>query len=216
MLNPDLKKKWAEFVVHWELTNGRHYPWRWTDDPYRVLIAEVLLKRTTSTAASRLYNEFLKRYPDVFSLSRAHTKDLKDLLKDIGLHRQRARQLKAMSEYIVEVYGGEIPPDYQKLLKIPGVGDYTASAILVFGYGIPKAVVDSNVERTITRAFLVDKKCVKRLAEELTPKEAKEKFLKAYTYGLIDLGGLVCHYRYPKCKSCPLKEICQTHRSSVK
>lgn len=210
MLDSTLKKRWVNAVVCWELENGREYPWRWITDPYKVLIAEVLLKRTTSTAASRLYGLFLEKYPDIFSLSKARVEELEEILRGIGLYRQRAKQLKTMATYIVEVYKGRIPANYQQLLKIPGVGDYTASAVLVFGYGIPRAVIDSNVERVIMRAFSVDKKSVRQLADELTPKNVDEKTLKAYTYGMIDLGALVCHYRRPRCELCPVKSLCKS------
>jgi len=213
LIRPDIREKWVKAVVDWEFENGRRYPWRWIEDPYRILIAEVLLKRTTSTAASRAYTAFLERFPDVFSLYQAKVEDIEPLLRDIGLYRQRAHQIRAMAEYIVKEYSGELPPEYQKLIKVPGIGDYTASAVLVFAYGIPRPVVDSNVERVIARAFLTDKKGVKTIAEALLPRSAGNDTLRAYSYGLIDLGASTCHYKYPKCNSCPVSDLCRTFMS---
>jgi len=131
----------------------RHFPWREPGrNPYEVLIAELLLKRTTSTAAARLYKKFLSKkflsqYPNIKKLARAHTRSLSGLFKNIGLQEQRARAAKALAKYLISERGGRVPSGLEELQRIPGVGDYTARALLSVAFGIPTAVVDSNVER---------------------------------------------------------------------
>ena len=105
-----IKEEWSQKVIEWEKENGRDFYWRKNRTPYKVLVAEILLKRTTSRAASRLYQTFLERYPDIHSLAKAPEKELKTLLKDIGLYRQRSYQIKEMAKFIIDYYN--IPPDY--------------------------------------------------------------------------------------------------------
>ena len=200
----EIKSKWGKKIIQWEEENGKDFSWRKHRSPYRVLVSELLLKRTTSTAAARTYNVFLSSYPDVIQLSKKHNKHLLVILKDIGLYRQRSIQIKKMAEYLVNEYGGKIPDDYSELIRVPGIGEYTASAVLVFGYGRPKAVVDSNVERVIGRAFGVKGKTLKEIAETLIPKKNAD----IYNYGMIDIGSKICHYKYIKCEKCPVNNYC--------
>jgi len=201
-----IKKEWAEYITKWEKAHGRHFSWRKNRTPYRILIAEVLLKRTTSTAAIRLYDKFLEKYPDINSLNNASTEELKLILLPIGLYNQRAKQLKQIAEYAKKEFGGKLPQEYELLLKIPGVGDYTASAIICFSYGKDKSIVDSNVERILSRAFDVDGKVLKALAEILVSSNEPD----VYNYGMLDLGAIICHYHSPKCSKCPVKIFCKT------
>ena len=117
-----LAGKWAQLIVSWEEEHGRDFPWRHNRTPYRVLVAEVLLKRTTSTAAARKYAEFLGRWPDPSALASAPLHELVEFFKDIGLYRQRARLAKEMGRVLVEEFGGEVPCDLGALLRLPGVG----------------------------------------------------------------------------------------------
>lgn len=199
-----IKKKWAEYIIDWEKSQGRRFSWRENRTPYRILIAEVLLKRTTSTAAIRLYESFIKEYPNLKSLNDASYKELKLILQPIGLYNQRAKQLKQIAEYVLKEFNGDFPKEYKLLLKIPGVGDYTASAITSFSYKKNKAIVDSNVERILTRVFNVKSKELKDIAEIL----ANNPDSDTYNYGLLDMGALICHYRYPKCPECPVNNYC--------
>ena len=118
-----------------------------------MLVAEVILRRTTATAAARVYDEITQRYPDVLALSQANTCDLEVLLLSVGYYKRRALILKEAAALVVAEYGGEIPDTQEALLRIPQVGPYTAGAILCLGFGIPAAMVDSNVLRIISRLF---------------------------------------------------------------
>ncbi|MBC7076807.1 MAG: hypothetical protein ABC596_09520 [Candidatus Methanosuratincola petrocarbonis] len=198
-------------VVGWERLEGRRFPWREGRTPYRVLVSELLLKRTTSTAAVRVFGEFVGRYPDIWSLAAADRGGLEAIFSKIGLQRQRAHAALAMARHIREVHGGRVPDDYRALLRVPGVGDYTASAVLSFGYGIPVATVDSNVVRVLGRVFRQSLGSratlgnVRKIAQSIVPREGHE----LYNYGMIDLGALVCRYGRPRCARCPVTHLCE-------
>lgn len=206
----NINGKWSLAITNWEKLNGRKFSWRENRTPYRVLIAEILLKRTTSTAAIKLYDEFLKKYPDINSLFHTSASDLSIILRPIGLYNQRSNQLKQIASYIINNFGGELPDNYKSLIKIPGVGEYTASSILCFCYGKNKAIIDSNVERILYRSFLVRGKEMRNIAEILIDKQEPE----VYNYGMLDLGAIICHYKYPKCPKCPVKDLCETNKKN--
>ena len=199
-------------ILKWASSNLRDFPWRHERTPYRVMVAEFLLKRTTSTAAARVYDNFLGKYPTISDLAKADVSSLERLLKAIGYHRLRAKALKETATDIVGNCGGEVPNDLDRLMCIPHIGHYTAGAVLSLGYGIPAPMVDSNVERILKRLFrdtLPEKAVSKALlavARELVPKEGHDVFNLA----LIDLGAQVCTYRIPYCSRCPINCSCDT------
>jgi len=197
-------------VVAWEKENWVPYPWRVERTPYKVLIAEVLLRRTTRQAVSREFPRFIEKFPSIESLYVAPLEQVAEALKHLGLYWQRARQLKELAKVLVEKYGGKIPDDWEALAGLPGVGVYTAGAVLSFGYGKKAPVLDSNVARLLNR--LTGKMAWK--AEKyldflrlLLPDEEVDYF----NYGIIDLGAVVCHYRQPHCDKCPLRDLCVTY-----
>lgn len=206
----DIRDDWSDSVIDWEKANGRTFQWRKYRSPYRVLLSEFLLKRTTSKAAERVYKKFLAEYPDLLSLSSADKEDIEKILLEVGLHKQRSTLIQDMSKYLIVKYNGKIPNNFEDLIKIPGVGDYSASAVLVFGFDIPKAIVDSNVNRILTRAFSVKGKQLINIAEELIPTDNAV----LYNYGLLDLGATVCHYKNIHCDECPVKIFCNYFKRS--
>lgn len=205
-------------IIKWEEKNGVLYPWRVNRTPYKVLIAEFLLKRTTRQAVSREFLKFIRKFPNINSIYNAPIEEIEDALKHLGLYKQRAKQLKQLAEIIVEKYGGNIPDNWEDLISLPGVGIYLAGAILSFGYGKKAPVLDSNVIRLLSRLTNLEVKKHKnylKLLWTLVPDEKHDYF----NYGLIDLGALICHYRLPRCNKCPLKEFCvyylkNTHKSN--
>jgi len=208
------RDRFQRAVLDWASRNLRDFPWRRDRTPYRVLVAEVILRRTTSTAALRVYEEFLRRWPDIRALSEADEGGLEALLESVGYHRRRAMILKVIAQFIVDEYHGEIPRDKGLLLRIPHVGPYIASAVLSLGYGVPAAMVDSNVKRILSRSFRDSipargkSGLIYTLAEALVPTESHVP----YNLGLIDMGALVCRYDRPRCSKCPLEAVCDTGR----
>ena len=204
------RNKIQKAVISWASSNMRNFPWRKERDPYKTLVTEILLRRTTASAVFRIYEKFFARYSTIDRLANAEEEELKALLSTIGYHVQRAKILKEISTFLVQKYGGEIPRTLEELLKIPHVGPYISRAILSFCYGVPAAVVDSNVERIIRRMFsnhLTEKaplKLIQKIADTLVPKREHT----IYNFGLLDLGALVCRYGSPSCIKCPLRHSC--------
>ena len=204
------KKSFAKHILKWAGTNFSDFPWRRDRSPYEILIAEFLLKRTTATAVSRIYDSFLYRFPCLRDIASTPEEELVERLSGVGLQRQRARSLKLLATWLLETQNGEIPRDIDSLKEVPGLGSYSAAAISSFAYGTPIAIVDANVERIITRVFAnsfpsaPSNAILNEVAQHLLPPSKHRQ----YNYGLLDLGRLVCRYAGPKCEPCPLNSIC--------
>jgi len=202
-------------LLDWTGRNLREFEWRKAGrTPYSVLVSEILLKRTTGKAVSRVYEEFLSKYPDVEALSAARRKELRSILSRIGLQEQRSRGIQDAAHYLLAQCDGHIADSYDELMKIPHVGRYTANAILSFGFGKSRPVVDSNVIRIFRRTFASkieghpQESLFWEIASELVPARRHERF----NWGLLDIGATVCTFRRPRCQSCPLGDLCDTGR----
>jgi A/G-specific adenine glycosylase len=201
----ELPQKVVNLLLEWHKKHRRKFPWRENRTPYRVLLAEILLQRTPAERVIRAYEELLKLYPDPASLARADVKDLQRQLKSLGLEK-RVRWLIEAAREITELHGGEVPTSYDKLVKIAGVGDYTASAVLVFGYGKPVPMVDANIARVVSRVHglkLEDRESIKDALTRIVPKDEVAAFYDA----LLDLAALVCKKK-PLCDVCPISAVC--------
>ena len=213
-------------IVSWYKRRGRkNLYWRKHTDPYTILIAEILLKRTRAETVAPYIVEFLKKYPNLRSLAEAPLEDIINALKPLGLHKQRALHIKELANTIVSKYCGEIPNNYDELIKLPGIGEYIANAVLCFAFrkGVP--LVDTNTTRIILRFFGIrpSRSEARRspeiweIAREITPKNGEQA--REIWWGMIDLAALVCTPKNPKCLLCPLKERCNYHtqlRNSTK
>jgi A/G-specific adenine glycosylase len=197
-------------LLIWGKTHFRKFSWRKNKTPYSILIAEVLLKRTTATAVQGVYEDFLATYPNLQTLAKVDCQKLEIRLSKLGYYKVRAKILIQMANYLIENFRGEIPASESELLSIPHVGNYTANAILSFAYGIPASIVDTNVERVLRRIFfrLIPKgtslKPFQEIADMLVPANDHMSF----NYALLDLGGTVCLSRNPRCTKCPLLRVC--------
>jgi len=194
-------------VISWEKEHWVPYPWRVNRTPYKVLIAELLLKRTTRQAVLREFPKFIQRFPDFNAVFNAPMVEVEEAFRHLGLYKQRAKQLKQLAEVIIKKYSGKIPDKWEDLVALPGIGVYLAGAVLSFGYGKKAPVLDSNVIRLLSRLTGIKVKRHEdylKLLWKLIPDEEHDYF----NYGLIDLGALICHYKQPRCESCPLKDFC--------
>jgi len=146
-------------LLQWYSVNKRYFPWRYTNNPYHVLVSEVLLQQTDAGKVLPAFEELLCKYPDLISLARADIEHLTKVFEKLGLF-YRAGRLLSISNEIIHSYYGLIPNSREKLLRIKGIGDYAANAVLCFGFNLPFAIVDTNVIRIIGRVFDVwsDKK----------------------------------------------------------
>jgi len=198
-------------VISWYKHHGRDFPWRHTKDPYKIMIAEFMLHRTKAEQVVPVYLEFIKRYPDVFSLANASYNEVKKVTEHLGLH-WRAKHFFEAARYIVKNPGGKFPVDYSELRKIPGVGEYIAGAISVICFNKPAPVVDSNVARFINRVWglnlkgeLRRKRDIVKVAENLFKCKAPGKLL----FALIDFTSAICKPRNPECSICVLRNRCK-------
>lgn len=209
------RAEFADRVLKWAEENPVDLPWRRHRSPYEILVAEVLLKRTTATAAARVYEDSLIAFPSLRHIVAASGEELVEMLSGVGLQYQRAQAMQRLAAWILYKHGGCIPSDLGQLLDVPGLGNYSATAILSFGFDIPAAVVDTNVERIINRVFgsnlpaRPSRTLLHDVATDLLPKDRHRE----YNYALLDLGRLICKYADPRCGKCPLASGCNYYHS---
>ena len=199
-------------LLAWYRANARELPWRQTEDPYRIWVSEIMLQQTRVAAVLGYYARFLEAFPTVEALAAAPEQQLMKLWEGLGYY-SRARNLQRAARCIVE--RGGFPDTYQTLLELPGVGDYTASAIASAAFGRREAAVDGNVLRVAARltedyADIADpktKKAVRAAVQAVMPKEAEE--IRIFNQAMMELGATVCVPNgAPKCESCPVAELC--------
>lgn len=197
-------------LLEWFEKHGRVYPWRRDTDPYRILIAEIMLQRTKADQVLPVYLSFLERFPDLESIVNAPPEEVERFFSMLGL-KWRAEKVRRLAETIIREHGGRIPDTRRDLLSLPGIGEYIADAILCFAYGRSVAVIDANVCRVIGRIFGLKARGearrdprFRRAAQQLVPREKAREF----NWAMIDLASLICTPRNPRCASCPLKQVC--------
>jgi A/G-specific adenine glycosylase len=202
-------------LLHWYGENARDLPWRRTSDAYAILVSEAMLQQTQVGTVIGYYRRFLKAFPDARSLADAKEEDVLALWSGLGYYR-RARSLQSAARVMVTEHAGHFPRDEKAALDLPGVGRYTAGAVLSIAYGLPQALVDGNVERVFSRVFGLDGVSGSRelvaqcweLAELLVPQERAGDWNQA----VMELGALICTPRQPACAECPLKRSCQARK----
>lgn len=197
-------------LLKWYRINGRDFPWRHTKDPYRIMIAEFMLHRTKAEQVVPVYNEFIKKYPDIKTLADADFNEIKRVTEHLGLH-WRVQHFITSTNYIVEKYNSNIPANPENILKIPGVGDYIAGAIMIICFNKRFPVVDSNIARFLNRFFNLTlkgeirrKKEIIRLSESLFNSHKKAELL----FALIDFCSLICKPIKPLCLKCLFFQRC--------
>lgn len=208
-------KMLPEAILPWYRENRRALPWRETDDPYRIWVSEIMLQQTRVEAVKGYYARFLTALPTIEALSNCDDDVLHKLWEGLGYY-SRVRNLKKAARVVMEEYGGVFPGEYEKILALPGIGEYTAGAISSICFDRPVPAVDGNVLRVISRILNDDtpidlpaqKKTVRNLLADIYPKEAG-----AFTQSLMELGATVCGpNKAPDCGSCPCREFCEGFR----
>ena len=202
-------------LLAWFERNRRALPWRETSDPYRVWLSEVMLQQTRVDVVIPYYERFLERFPSLESLASAREEEVLALWSGLGYYR-RARSLHAGARTIVERHSGRFPRSADDALEVPGVGPYTAGAVLSIAYNLPEPVVDGNVERVLTRVHALpgdprkaaSARVIRELARAAIPRGKAARFNQA----LMELGALVCLPRSPRCGECPLSSLCEASR----
>lgn len=193
----------------WYKEFGRNLPWRQTSDPYLLMLSEFILQQTQIVQGMSYYLRFAERFPTAESLAKASEEEVMRLWQGLGYY-SRARHLHAAAKQIAEV--GSFPKDYSFVRALPGVGDYTAAAIMSFAFGEPYAVLDGNVQRVLARHFGITepvdstqgKKLLRALADEMLDRQHPA----LYNQAIMDFGALQCKPSSPLCEACPLAETC--------
>jgi A/G-specific adenine glycosylase len=211
---PKARQRFRRALLAWYRRNGRDLPWRRTDDPYHILVSEVMLQQTQVDRVLPKYHEWLGKYPSLSALATAREDDVAETWRPLG-YNIRPRRLQAIARESVARYGGQLPSDRQTLLSFKGIGEYTAGAIRSFAFRERAAIVDTNVARVLFRVFVgrgnpkahAMKKHLWAVSETLVPRKQAFDFNQA----LMDLGATVCAARNPKCESCPMKSLCSSY-----
>ncbi len=198
-------------LTHWYLQNKRDLPWRNAHEPYQIWLSEIILQQTRVEQGLPYYNAFIEAYPTVTDLANAETDEILKLWQGLGYY-SRARNLHETAKYVTNELDGVFPENYKGLLKLKGVGDYTASAIASICYDEPVAVVDGNVYRVLSRIFGIEtpinttagNKEFKELASQLLD----EKDPSTFNQALMEFGALHCKPQNPSCEVCPFNDKC--------
>ena len=215
------RKHIATNLLKWRKRNNldSRYPWRNSSDPYKVLTAEILLKKTAREQVAKEWKAFIKNFPDFKSLNSARLAKLERILRPLGLEHTRATQLKKLAKYILKKHSGRIPKSKEDLLKLPGVGPYTANAVLCFAFHKDVSMLDTNIIRVLQRVFSLESSSTRtrtdkkmwEFAEGLPPKGKGKEF----NYALLDFARNVCTPRKPKCSTCVMNRICNYYKQSM-
>lgn len=193
-------------LFSWHDPAARGLPWRTTRDPWAVLVSEVMLQQTQAARVIPAWRRFVQVFPTVTAAATAPRAAVVTAWEGLGYHR-RAVNLHRSAIQIVSRHDGQVPADLRALVALPGVGDYTARAVLAFAFGHDAAPVDTNVARVLTRAIAgrpLGRAATQAVADAAVPAGRGPQWAAA----LMDLGALVCTARSPRCSSCPLRSGC--------
>ena len=200
-------------LLRWFRRHGRDLPWRRTRNPYHILVSEVMLQQTQVARVEGYYRRFLDRYPSLADLAAAPPAQVRESWEGLGYYR-RAANLQKLAQVVTAEHGGIIPDDPTELLRLPGVGRYTAGAVASFAYERPTPAVDTNVARVLRRAFhpraagAAGERRLWLTAGRLVPRRGAAAW--AFNQGIMELGALICTARIARCGECPVRRACAT------
>lgn len=204
-------------LLQWFYENKRDLPFRKTRDPYHIWVSEIMLQQTRVAAMTKKFSGFILHYPNIKILSESNEEEIFSYWQGLGYY-SRAKNLLKGARYVMENFQGYFPADMPNALKIPGIGSYTASAILSIAYNVKTAVLDGNVKRVLSRLFQFTENIslpsstieLKKLAEDFLNPE----FPGDHNQALMELGALVCFVK-PNCKQCPIALICTARINGI-
>jgi len=203
----------GETLLDWYGGAKRTLPWRETQDPYAILVSELMLQQTQVQTVIPYYRRFLKRFPDAAALATAPEEDVLKHWEGLGYYR-RARHLQTAARMIVAEHGGTFPRDKAGIDSLKGVGAYTAAAVASIAFALPHACVDGNVIRVITRLHAIDADVsetgTKRRIDGLATEMLYTRDPGDYNQAMMELGATICTPREPSCLTCPVNAFCKT------
>lgn len=213
------KQHFTKQLVNWHATtNNRSLPWKSEKDPYKIWLSEVILQQTRSLQGLPYYLRFTESFPTVADMAAANDEHAFRLWQGLGYYN-RCKNMLATARYIATALDGVFPDSYEGLLKLKGIGPYTAAAIGSFAFGLPNAVVDGNVYRVLARYFGIEtpfditegKTLFAGLAQELLDTTDSA----GYNQAIMDLGATICTPRKPQCNACPIQKNCFAFNNSL-
>lgn len=215
MISRGRRRSFQQRVLAWYGTHGRDLPWRRTRDPYAILVSEVLSHQTQISRVLPVYERLLRRYPTVTAMASAPLADVKALTDPLG-YKIRGQWLHTAALHVADRPGRTFPNTLEELTRLPGIGRYTAGAVMSFAHHRDAPVLDTNVARLLRRHFGVDAaprartRVLWSLAAVVIPKG------KGYliNQALMDLGAMICRARAPRCNTCPLRRSCDFRRAT--
>lgn len=210
-----LKKLFAQKLLHWnKKKNNRQMPWKGEKDPYKIWLSEIILQQTRVEQGLKYYENFIRTFPDAHTLANASEEKVFKLWEGLGYY-SRCRNLITTAKFISKELNGVFPKDFNSILQLKGIGNYTASAIASFAYNLPYAVLDGNVFRVLSRIFDVEtpiesirgKNYFTALAQEILP----QKKAGEYNQAIMDFGAVICK-PFPECGICFFKNNCKAYQ----
>lgn len=203
--------EFAKNILSWFKENRREMPWRETSDPYKIWISEIMLQQTRVDQAWPYFERFISLFPTVYDLAKANQQTVLKAWEGLGYY-SRARNLHAASKSIVSEYDGKLPEEYDEIIKLKGIGPYTAAAITSIAYGKANAVVDGNVIRVITRYFGIEDDVrsgrTTKLVQEYVDGLISQAQPADFNQALMEVGSIVCKPKNPDCMICPIQSNC--------
>jgi len=208
---PPARRRFRQRLLTWYGRHGRDLPWRRTDDPYHILVSEIMLQQTQVDRVLPKYAEWLDKFPSLEALAEADERHVAETWRPLG-YNIRPRRLQAIAREAVDRYDGHLPDDEETLLSFKGIGRYTAGAIRSFAFRQRAAILDTNVARVLFRVFVAAgdpkshamMKHLWAISEALVPRRQVFDFNQA----LMDFGATVCMARNPRCLACPMSKDC--------
>ncbi len=207
--------KFRRRLLSWFAERKRDLPWRRTRDPYRIWLSEIMLQQTRVAAVIPYYERFLETFPDVGTLARARNDRVLANWAGLGYY-SRARNLRRAAKEIVSRHAGDFPRQYEAALALPGIGRYTAAAVLSIAYGAPYAVLDGNVARVLARIGAVRgdlrAPAMWRKLEAATQELLAQNASGDWNQAMMELGATVCTPKSPRCEECPAEKLCRARK----
>jgi len=203
----------TESLIKWYNKNKRELPWRKTRDPYKIWVSEIMLQQTQVETVLPYYKRFLQAFPSLKALANAELSQILKMWEGMGYYA-RARNLLKAAQIIAKEYKGKMPSSYDELLKIPGIGPYTAAAVASIAFNENVPVVDGNVARVLSRVLRIEEPLIKNknkfanAAKKLLPQGQANDFNQA----MMELGALICAPQSPKCVKCPVSIFCKGYQ----
>jgi len=210
--------RFSRIVLYWYITNQRDFPWRKSKSVYNVWLSEIILQQTKTCQGLSYYNKIIKTFPTLKELAESSEEQILKLWQGLGYY-SRARNLHFTAKYIQNNLNGVFPDDYNSLIKLKGIGPYTAAAISSICFNEKRAAVDGNVYRILARVFNIDTainspKGIKTF-QELANSLISERNPGDYNQSMMDIGASICTPKNPKCNQCPLNSICLAHDNNT-